>query len=146
MSKRLVRRAQGLVVVAALGAGLGLTAHWVARAQQAANDDPRFTGTSTALDTEGYRFSRRHFAAGARSAWHRHTHGQLLFVEAGRARTQQRGGALRELHAGDTDYSGPNVDHWHGAAPDEDFTQIAISFGEGTEWLELVSDAEYAGR
>jgi 4-carboxymuconolactone decarboxylase len=123
----------------------GLAAHWMAGAQQG-NDGPRFTGTSTSLDTEGLRVSHRHFEAGARSAWHRHTHGQLLFVEAGRARTQKRGAAMREMNVGESDYTGPNVDHWHGAAPEVEFVQVAVSFGEGIEWFDFVTDAEYNGR
>ena len=44
--------------------------------------------------------SRRWFEAGARTAWHRHTGAQILFVEKGRARAQERGGPLRELATG----------------------------------------------
>ena len=124
----------------------GLSVYWIAHAQQvAAEDDRRFTGQSTSLDTDGMRLSRRRFEAGARSAWHRHTHGQLLYVVEGRARTQKRGGVLRELGVGDTDYTGPNIEHWHGATPDMHFVQVAVSFGEGIEWLEKVSDAQYRG-
>jgi hypothetical protein len=32
-----------------------LTVHWTARAQSAEDDNPRFTGVSTALDTDGLR-------------------------------------------------------------------------------------------
>ena len=89
-----LKRALGVVVGFMLT--IGLSAHWFAHAQQnQANDDPRFTGPSTSLATDGLRVSHRRFEAGARSAWHHHTHGQLLFVEEGRARTQKRGGAMR---------------------------------------------------
>lgn len=126
---------------------LGLAAYWVARAQQtAAEDDPRFTGPSTSLGTEGLRVSHRRFEAGARSAWHRHTYGQLLFVESGRARTQKRGGALREMGVGESDYTRPNVEHWHGAVPDEPYIQVSVTFGEGIEWFDRVTDLEYSGR
>lgn len=126
---------------------VGLCSFWIANAQQQqTNDDPRFTGLSTSLDTEGLRMSRRHFDAGARSAWHRHAGGQLLFVVEGRARTQKRGSALREMSVGESDYTGPNVDHWHGAAPDTHFVQVAVAFGGDTEWLEKVTDEQYNGR
>ena len=124
-----------------------LSALLIARAQQnQANDDPRFTGSSTSLDTEGLTVSHRRFEAGARSAWHRHTYGQLLFVEEGRARTQKRGAAMREMGVGESDYTRPNVDHWHGATPDMHFMQIALRFGEGIEWFDKVTDEEYNGR
>lgn len=147
MTTRMTRltRTLGLIVWGIVAAGV--STYWIAHAQQSSPiDDPRFTGSSTALDTEGLRMTRRRFEAGARSAWHRHAGGQLLFVVEGRARTQQRGATLRELRAGDSDYTGPNIEHWHGAAPDTHFIQVAVSFGGDTEWLEKVTDAEYAGR
>lgn len=111
-----------------------LAVYWVARAQQV-DDGPRFTGESTSLDAEGLRVSHRRFEAGARSAWHAHAFGQLLFVQRGRARTQQRGAMMREMEVGESDYTEPMVEHWHGAAPDSEFVQVAVSFGEGIEWL-----------
>jgi quercetin dioxygenase-like cupin family protein len=123
-----------------------LSADWAARAQQQPDDAARFTGASRALDIDGLRLSHRWFEAGARTAWHRHVDGQLLFVEQGRARIQKRGGQMRELGVGESDYTPPNVDHWHGAAPNTEFTQVAVGFGEMTVWLEQVTDAEYNGR
>jgi quercetin dioxygenase-like cupin family protein len=147
MMKYAARVRAALAVLTSTILAFGVSAYWVARAQQTeAQDDPRFTGLSTSLDTTGLRVSHRRFEAGARSAWHRHTYGQLLFVEAGRARTQQRGRAMREMGVGDSDYTRPNVEHWHGAVPDEPYTQVAVSFGEGIEWFDKVTDEEYAGR
>jgi quercetin dioxygenase-like cupin family protein len=145
MIKRTLRF-MGHAGVAGVVAAFILVADDMARAQQAGSDADRFTGASRSLDTQGLRISHRWFEAGARSAWHRHTDGQLLFVEAGRARVQKRGGALREMGVGESDYTGPNVDHWHGAVPDQDFTQVAMGFGEETVWLEKVTDAQYHGR
>ena len=132
-----------------LGALLGVCAYWVAHAQQSAStDEARFTGLSRALEAEGWRVSHRWFEAGARTAWHRHGGGQLLFVESGRARVQERGGTLHELAVGESHYTQPNVEHWHGATPDNEFRQVALSRGDATEtvWLEKVSDAQYGGR
>jgi quercetin dioxygenase-like cupin family protein len=111
----------------------------------AAADDPRFTGKSDVLESKDLGVSRRRFEPGARSAWHSHDKGQLLYVEEGRARTQKRGQALREMGPGDSDYTGPNVVHWHGAVPHTHFIQVAVSFGGETKWMEKVTDAEYAG-
>ena len=57
------------------------------------------------------------FDAGARSAWHSHDNGQLLMVEKGRMRTQKRGQPMRDLAVGESDYTGPNVQHWRGSWP-----------------------------
>lgn len=136
----------GLGVLAWLALVYGFSTHWIVRAQQAqTNERPRFTGTSTSLDTEGLRISRRSFEPGARTAWHRHIDGQLLFVEQGRARIQRRGEAMREIGMGESDYTAPNIAHWHGATPDTHFVQVAVGFGESVEWLELVTDDEYNG-
>jgi quercetin dioxygenase-like cupin family protein len=133
-------------IVVALVVAIGFSAQWMARAQpQQPNDGPRFTGTSTSLDAEGLRISRRSFEPGARTAWHRHIDGQLLFVEQGRARIQRRGEAMHEIGMGESDYTAPNIDHWHGATPHDHFVQVAVGFGQAVEWLELVTDEEYNG-
>lgn len=116
------------------------------RAGARAQDDPRFTGVSTSMEATNLSVGRRHFDPGARSAWHHHDHGQLLFVEEGRARFQKRGEPLQELSPGESVYTAPNVEHWHGAAPGEEFVQVHIGFGSGITWLERVTDAEYEGR
>ena len=78
---------------------------------------PLFTGTSTVMDGKDLSVARRRFEPGARSYWHSHDNGQLLHVEAGRMWTQKRGQAKHELGPGESDYTGPNVVHWHGATP-----------------------------
>jgi quercetin dioxygenase-like cupin family protein len=144
--KRMLRL-NGVRSVACVTAFVGLSAYWLAQAQNAASD-ARFTGVSRALEADGWRVSHRWFEAGARSAWHRHPGGQLLFVESGRARVQERGGSLRELALGNSHYTGPNVEHWHGATPDSEFTQVALGRADAAEtvWLEQVTDAQYHGR
>jgi quercetin dioxygenase-like cupin family protein len=141
-SKRVVL---DLLCVSAL---VGVSVFWVAHAQNASTDSERFVGASRALEAEGWRVSRRWFEAGARTAWHRHPGAQVLFVEKGRARAQERGGSLHELATGETFYTAPNVEHWHGATPDSELTQGALTHGDAsaTVWLEQVSDAQYAGR
>ena len=136
---------RNLLCVAALG---GLSIYWLAHAQNAATDADRFTGVSRALEAEGWRVSHRWFEPAARTAWHRHPGGQLLFVEGGRARVQERGAMLHELATGESHYTGPNVEHWHGATPDSEFRQVALGRGDAAEtvWLEKVSDQQYAGR
>ena len=121
-----------------------VSAQWIGYAQQA--EAPRFTGTSTTMDGKDLSAARRHFEPGARSYWHSHDNGQLLLVEKGRMRTQKRGQAMKELGVGDSDYTGPNVQHWHGAAPNQDLVQINVGFSGGTKWLKAVTDGEYGGK
>ena len=117
--------------------------YWTGRAQQ---DDPRFTGKSDTMDAKDLGIGRRSFEPGARSAWHTHDKGQLIFVEQGRARTQKKGQPMKELAVGDSDYTAPNVMHWHGATPNDRFVQVAVSFGGDIKWLQKTTDDEYNGK
>jgi len=107
---------------------------------------PQFTGTSTTMDGKDLSAARRSFEAGARSYWHSHDNGQLLFVEKGTMRTQKRGEKMRELKTGESDYTAPNVVHWHGAAPNEPLVQINVGFSGGSKWYEAVTDDQYNGK
>ena len=123
--------------------GLGLLLVASGYAQQ---DDPRFTGKSVVMDGKELTVARRSFEAGARAAWHSHDNGQLLMVEDGRMRTQKKGGAIKELGKGESDYTGPKIVHWHGAVPGQALVQINVGFGGETKWMEKVTDAEYEGK
>jgi quercetin dioxygenase-like cupin family protein len=123
-----------------LGLGLLLVASTYA---QPPAEDPHFTGKTTVMDGKELTVARRRFEAGARAAWHSHDKGQLLMVEEGRLRTQKRGQSVKELGPGESDYTGPNVVHWHGAGPGQAVVQINVGFGGETKWMEKVTDAEY---
>lgn len=89
------------------------------------------------------------FQPGARSAWHTHPAGQRLVVTEGVGRTQQWGGPLQEIRAGDVVWCPPGVKHWHGAAPDSVMTHIALTGVQdapAVTWLEHVSDQQYNER
>jgi quercetin dioxygenase-like cupin family protein len=137
-----------IAVVVSLAAVLAASAHWVGQAQQPppAGDDPRFTGKSVTMESKDLSIARRHFEAGARSAWHSHERGQLLMVEEGRMRTEKRGQPIKELGVGESDYTAPNMVHWHGAVPGQPLVQINVGFGGDTKWLDKVTDEEYQGR
>jgi quercetin dioxygenase-like cupin family protein len=109
----------------------------------AAQQTPQFTGKSEVMEGKNLTVARRHFDAGARTYWHSHSNGQLLMVEDGRMRTQKKGGPVRDLGVGESDYAGPNVVHWHGATPDQPLVQINVGFGGDTKWMEQVTDADY---
>jgi quercetin dioxygenase-like cupin family protein len=131
-----------VAVLVGLVAALAGSTRWT-RAQ---GNQPLFTGRSEVVDSKDLSIARRNFDPAARTYWHSHDKGQLLFIEQGRARLQRRGEAIKELKAGDSDYTAPNVVHWHGAVPNERLMQINIGFGGTTKWLEAVTDEEYAGR
>jgi quercetin dioxygenase-like cupin family protein len=82
------------------------------------------------------------FPKGSRSNWHSHGTGQLLMVQEGKALTQERGGAVREVLPNQPWWTAPGVEHWHGAAQDVDLVQLTIYDG-AVKWLEPVSDEQY---
>jgi quercetin dioxygenase-like cupin family protein len=98
------------------------------------------------MDAEGLLVQRRRFEAGNRTYWHSHEQRLLILVERGRARVQRQGGPMLELGPGEVDYTPPNVLHWHGAAPTEEFIQVGVSFGGGISFTDPVTDAQYHGR
>jgi quercetin dioxygenase-like cupin family protein len=91
--------------------------------------------------------SRVRFAPGARTAWHSHALGQTLHVTEGVALMQSRGGKIIEMHPGQTVYTPPDVEHWHGATADDFMEHLAmlegVADGDGATWLDLVTDDEY---
>lgn len=88
-----------------------------------------------------------HFSPGARTAWHTHPVGQVLYVVEGEGRCGRRGGPAEAIRAGDVVRFEPGEEHWHGAAPGTFMTHLALqeADAEGTDsaWLEHVGDAEY---
>jgi 4-carboxymuconolactone decarboxylase len=89
------------------------------------------------------------FEAGARTAWHTHPRGQTLIVTAGVGRVQRWGGAVNEIRVGDVVRIPPGIKHWHGAAPTQPMTHVAVQEhldGRFVEWQELVGDAQYGAQ
>ena len=86
------------------------------------------------------------FEPGCRNNWHIHHArsggGQILVC----VYYQEEGKSAIELKPGDCINIPAGVKHWHGAAPDEWFSHLAIEVpGQEcrTQWLEAVSDNEY---
>jgi quercetin dioxygenase-like cupin family protein len=111
-----------------------------------------FTGTvwlqmMGAKDSTLYaRFGNVTFEAKARTNWHSHPGGQILFITAGKGFYQERGKPARPLQKGDVVEIPRNTEHWHGAAPDSEFAHIAISLNSdegGAVWLGPVTEEEY---
>lgn len=88
------------------------------------------------------------FSPGARTAWHTHPGGQILYVSSGRGLIQKEGEPVRAISAGDTVVIAAGEKHWHGAAPDCAMQHLAVQpliGGSGADWLELVTDDDYGG-
>ncbi|MFV8816753.1 cupin domain-containing protein [Haliea sp. E17] len=88
------------------------------------------------------------FEPGARTNWHTHPLGQSLIVTAGKGRTQCEGEVRVEVNAGDTIWCPPGHKHWHGATSTTGMSHIAVQEmldGKNVNWLEPVTDAQYAG-
>ncbi len=84
------------------------------------------------------------FEATARTDWHSHPEGQVLYVVAGRGRIQDDDGTTVEFGAGDTLYTPPGQIHWHGAGPDGPMTHLSLTTGGATIWEpRKVTDKEY---
>lgn len=94
------------------------------------------------------RASRVSFTPGARTNWHQHAVGQILYVLSGVGRYQLEGQPVQEIRPGDTVVIPPLSRHWHGAAPDTMMVHLAMSEtndkGEATSWFEPVSDGDYS--
>ena len=87
------------------------------------------------------------FEPGCRNNWHSHTGGQILIAVGGVGYYQERGKAARRLLPGDVVEIAPDIEHWHGAAPDSWFSHLAIGCNPQTNkniWLEQVDDQQYA--
>lgn len=90
------------------------------------------------------------FEPRCRNNWHIHEAeeggGQILICVAGRGYYREWGKEPVELHPGDVVNIAPGVKHWHGAAPDNWFSHLAVEVpgknGHST-WCEPVTDEEY---
>jgi quercetin dioxygenase-like cupin family protein len=75
------------------------------------------------------------YEAGARSHWHSHSGGQLVYVVEGEGWVQARGEDARSVGRGDAVSFAPGEVHWHGAKPGAPMAHIAVTAGRPT-WFE----------
>jgi quercetin dioxygenase-like cupin family protein len=66
--------------------------------------------------------AKARFVPAGRTTWHSHALGQMLHVTEGVAWVQARGWETPRSPPGQTIYTPPGEEHWHGATPD-DFTE-----------------------
>ena len=74
-----------------------------------------------------------HFLDGAVTFWHTHPGGQQLFVVRGEARVGTEADGEVRLGTGTLVVCPPHERHWHGAAPGNDATLLAVTWGT-TQW------------
>ena len=87
------------------------------------------------------------FEPGARTDWHWHPEGQVLYVTEGAGLVQDDDGTTVEISAGDTVYTPPDQVHWHGARPNSPMTHLSLTTGDATVWEpRKVTDEEYGAR
>ena len=65
------------------------------------------------------------FTPGARTNWHSHALGQTLHVTDGIGLVQTRDGTAIRMRPGDTVYTPPGQEHWHGATAGRPFRTAA---------------------
>ncbi|MGA1811421.1 cupin domain-containing protein [Frondihabitans sp. 4ASC-45] len=119
------------------------------------NPPEQFTGdvyldaiASPQDDTQRMVVAKVRFLPGARTAWHSHAHGQTLHITEGVGLIGTRDGVVLEVRPGDTIYTPPGEEHWHGATPEDFMEHLAMLDNAAdpastTTWLEHVGDADY---
>jgi quercetin dioxygenase-like cupin family protein len=87
------------------------------------------------------------FTPGARTDWHHHPDGQVLYVISGSGLVQTDDGETVEISAGDVVYAPPGELHWHGALPTSPMMHLSLTTGDATVWEpRRVTDEEYNRR
>jgi quercetin dioxygenase-like cupin family protein len=137
--------ARPLVVLALIAAGVAAGLAQTPPPQTPAGSMANFTGGVRSVPSTDVRAGRFQYDAGARSYWHAHEGVQLLMPETGKGRYQIQGQQIREMLTGQPVALPAAVPHWHGAAPDQGMTQLAVNIG-GLKWMAEVTDDEYLGR
>lgn len=85
------------------------------------------------------------FEPGARTNWHLHPAGQIVIALSGTGYYQEEDHPKEILRKGDVVKCPQDIPHWHGAGPDEEFVQMAITGRQNgpTLWMHAVSDEQY---
>lgn len=86
------------------------------------------------------------FAPSTRNYWHTHSEGQILICTGGVGYYQEKENPARRLESGTVVHIPAGAVHWHGAAPESQFTHIGVTPKATTnkvEWIGEVTDEEY---
>lgn len=123
------------------------------RRPTAAGPKENFTGDvyvdGIADGTDGSRLIAAHvrFTPGARTNWHSHGLGQTLYCTDGVGFVATRDGKVIVLRAGETVWTPPGEEHWHGGTRDNLMCHVAMlavpAEGDSTTWLDPVTEEQY---
>ncbi len=117
--------------------------HWVEAGDEHFTGRVRFGPLSAAPDRSLNALGVL-FEPGARTDWHTHPEGQVLYVVSGAGKVQTEDGETVRVSAGDVVYAPPAERHWHGATEDSYLMHLSLTTGGATEWLsEKVSEEDY---
>ena len=109
--------------------------------------DVYVTGITTAHAPSRLTAALVRFTPGARTNWHSHAVGQTLHITEGTGLVVNRDGTVLRVGAGDTVWTPPGEEHWHGGTDSTVMCHIAMletpADGDGTTWLEPVTDDQY---
>lgn len=83
------------------------------------------------------------FDPGARTDWHSHNGGQVIYVVDGRGLIVTRGGDHSFLGVGDVVVVPADEVHWHGALPDASLKHVTLSMGD-SQRQDAVDDETYS--
>jgi quercetin dioxygenase-like cupin family protein len=109
----------------------------------------RFTGdvwidmVAVAEEPARLRAGKVRFTPSARTAWHSHSFGQTLHVTEGVGIVATADQVII-MRPGDSVWTPPGEEHWHGALPDQLMAHLAMWEGDDTTWGRQVTDEEYA--
>ena len=86
------------------------------------------------------------FEPGARTNWHSHPGGQVLYCVSGIGLVANDRGERTPLTPGGAVQIPPGELHWHGASPESPMTHLSITAGGETVWADdPVTDEQYSG-
>lgn len=87
-----------------------------------------------------------HFSPGARTDWHSHPGGQVLYVTGGAGFVVNAEGERARITAGDVVHAQPGEVHWHGAQANSYMAHLSLTWRGATVWEpDKVGDDEYSG-
>lgn len=110
--------------------------HFTGRVWFGPLDAPRRDGDLNALGVM--------FEPGARTDWHSHPDGQVLYITSGAGYVQRSDGLTVEVSAGDVVHAPAGEVHWHGASPTSPMVHLSLTTGGATVWHDdKVSDDQY---
>lgn len=117
---------------------------WVPAPSEHFTGDVLFGDLSSSHDPDGLNVLGVKFAPGARTDWHSHPGGQVLYVVSGSGLVVSEAGERLAMATGDTVTTPPDELHWHGADPVSPMHHLSITSGGATVWSDRkVTDEEY---